>query len=86
MLDFINLIFENFIPITGELPIYTDDELKRLKMPLIYAVGENDTIIDVEASADRLTKLLPSAQIHILKNCGHAIMNAAEILLPFLNK
>lgn len=85
VLDFMNLIFENFIPITGELPLYTDEELKRLNMPLIYAVGENDTIIDAEASADRLSKLLPSANIHILKNCGHAIMNAAGILMPFLD-
>ncbi len=82
-LYFMDLILENFNPIK-ELPVFTDEDLQRLDMPLLFIGGEDDSIIDTQASAQRLSHLLPSARIHMLPDCGHAVFNSIEYILPFL--
>jgi len=85
VLDFINLIIESYNPIE-ELPLYTDDRLLRLEMPVIFIDGEEDMIIDVAASVKRLSSLVPSAEIKVLPGCGHAVLNALPFIIPFLEK
>ena len=85
VLDFINLIVENYNPIQ-ELPVYTDEQLKRLHMPVLFIDGENDVIIDAERSAQRLFRLIPSAEIRLLPNCGHVVIGSLEYIIPFLRK
>jgi pimeloyl-ACP methyl ester carboxylesterase len=83
--DFINLIIENFNPVE-ELPLYTDQQLTRLNMPVLSLIGEHDVIIDAEQSAQRLSGLVPSAEIHLLPNRGHAILDSISYIIPFLQK
>lgn len=83
VLEFINLIVENYNPIS-ELPIFTDAELKRLKMPVLFIVGEDDQIIDAESSSNRLSLLVPKSVIRVLANCGHVVTNSVEYVMPFL--
>jgi pimeloyl-ACP methyl ester carboxylesterase len=85
VLDFINLIIESYNPIE-ELPLYTDEQLRRLNMPVLFIDGEDDVIIDAAESAQRLTNLVPSAEIHVLPNCGHAVFNALSLIITFLEK
>jgi len=85
VLDFINLIAQNYNPIQ-ELPVYTDEQLKRLHMPVLFIDGENDGIIEAEQSAQRLSRLVPPAEIHLLPNGGHAVINSLEYIIPFLRK
>lgn len=85
VLDFINLIIESYNPIE-ELPLYTDDQIFRLDMPVMFMGGEEDVIIDVAESAKRLTALVPSAETHVLPDCGHAVLNALPFIIPFLRK
>ncbi len=49
---------------------YTDDELKRLTMPVLVLIGDND-IINSEKSIEQAEKLLPYCETGILKNAGH---------------
>lgn len=83
VLDFINLIVENYNPIQ-ELTVYTDEQLQRLNMPVLFIDGEDDVIIDAARSAQRLSRLVPSAEIHLLSNCGHVLTNSIETIIPFL--
>lgn len=83
VLDFMNLIVENYSPIQ-DLPVYSDEQLKRLNMPVLFIDGEDDVIIDAERSAQRLSRLVPSAIIHLLPNCGHVVTNSIEYIIPFL--
>ena len=83
VLDFMNLIAENYNPIEA-LPLYTDEALGRLSMPVLFVDGEKDIIIDAQSSAQRLKSLVPSAQIHLLPGCGHAVLNAIDYISPFL--
>lgn len=85
VLDFMNLIVENYDPIQ-DLPVYADEELQRLNMPVLFVDGEEDVIIDAEKSARKLSRLIPSAEIRLLPNCGHVVINAIEYIIPFLMK
>jgi pimeloyl-ACP methyl ester carboxylesterase len=85
VLDFMNLIVENYNPIP-DLPVYADEQLMRLNMPVLYIAGEDDVITEAEGSAQRLSRFVPSAEIHLLPNCGHMVTNSIEYIIPFLMK
>jgi pimeloyl-ACP methyl ester carboxylesterase len=85
VLDFMNLIIASYNPIQC-LPVYADEQLQQLTMPILFVGGEDDVIIDAAKSAQRLSALVPSAEIHLLKNFGHLITNSLEYILPFLGK
>jgi pimeloyl-ACP methyl ester carboxylesterase len=85
VLDFMNLITASYNPIQ-HLPVFEDEQLLRLNMPVLFIDGEDDAIIDADKSAQRLSHLVPSAEIHILTNCGHVLPNSIEYIIPFLNK
>jgi pimeloyl-ACP methyl ester carboxylesterase len=84
--DFMNLIFASYNPFTDILPVFSDGQLKKLIMPVLFVGGENDAMLDAPAAARRLEKLLPNAEIRLLPNAGHMILNAPEYILPFLSK
>ncbi|MGI5970564.1 MAG: alpha/beta fold hydrolase [Oscillospiraceae bacterium] len=83
VLDFMNLIAASYNPI-DYLPVYADNQLRQLNMPVLFIGGENDVIIDTQQSAQRLSHLVSSAEIHILRNCGHMAANSIEYIIPFL--
>lgn len=85
VLDFMNLIVENYNPIQN-LPVYADEQLQRLNMPVLFIDGEDDIIVDAKRSAQRLYSLIPSSEIHLLPNCGHVVINSIEYIIPFLMK
>jgi len=85
VIDFMNLIAESYNPIQ-HLPLYADEQLHRLNMPVLFIDGEDDVVIDASRSAQRLSLLVPSAEIHLLTNCGHVLTNSIEYILPFLAK
>ncbi|MGI6085640.1 MAG: alpha/beta fold hydrolase [Acetivibrionales bacterium] len=82
VLEFMNLIVESYNPI-DYLPVYADNQLRQLTMPVLFINGENDVIIDAQQSAQRLSQLVSSAEIHLLGNCGHVITNSIEYIIPF---
>ncbi len=85
VLDFMNLIVENYNPIQ-DLPVYTDEQLQRLNMPILFIDGEDDAIIDAEKSAHRLSHLIPSAETRLLSGCGHVVTKSIEYIMPFLTR
>lgn len=84
--EFINLIFGGYNPITEPLPVFQDEQLMRLMMPIIFVAGKDDVMVDAVTAAQRLSKLIPNAEIHLLENTGHMVPNALEYVLPFLAK
>lgn len=85
VLDFMKLIVESYDPIR-HLPVFEDRQLQRLNMPVLFIAGENDPIIDVPQSMQRLSRLVPAAEIHLLTSCGHVVSNSAGYVIPFLLK
>lgn len=81
---FHNLIRKDFRPLTEVLPVFTDKELKNLPMPVYYAGGDCDAILDTKASSDRLRELKPDAVINVLKDTGHVILDRGPEIDAFL--
>jgi pimeloyl-ACP methyl ester carboxylesterase len=81
--DYMNLIMENFNPITDPLPVLTDAQMRSLAMPVLLIAGTNDITMDSEKAAERLIKLIPQAKVN-LQEGSHVIMSAADTVIPFL--
>ena len=74
--EFINLILWGYNPVKEELPVFSDHQLAKLTMPLLYVAGKDDAMIDTVAAAQRLKKQLPNAHVHLLENTGHMVLSA----------
>ncbi len=80
---YIKLIARNFNPRMEEIPLFSDVELSRLKMPLLLAVGEYDSMISSGKTAQRLQHLLPHTRVLMLP-AGHMLINLNQPVLAFL--
>jgi pimeloyl-ACP methyl ester carboxylesterase len=84
-LEFMALVGRHFRPLTEPVPVFDDDELVRLQMPIQCFAGSKDMLLNSEASVQRLSRLLPHAQVHLLRGCGHVIVGKSEDILGFLS-
>ena len=84
VMEFILLIFQGYNPITTELPVFTDEQIRRLTMPVLFIAGEADVMIDTTTAAQRLSRLLPDAEVHLLPGIGHMVVHALAYVFPFL--
>ncbi len=82
--DFLNLIMENFNPVTGALPVLKDEEMRALIMPVLLLAGEKDITMNPAKAAERLQHFAPQAAIKIIKNAAHVIIGAMDTVMPFL--
>lgn len=80
------VVMQNFKPRLGVLPIFTDDELQRLTMPILLLGGGQDALRDVNKIADRMRQFVEDLTIVILPEAGHALLNTPPHILPFLAK
>lgn len=85
VLEFMNLVMENFIPMTGALSVLSIGQLQRLTMPVLYIAGTHDVTMDTEKASQRLRELVPQAEIHLVQG-AHVITAASHMILPFLAK
>jgi len=80
----LKLIAQHFRFRSETVPIFTDEELKRIVSPILLIAGEQDVMLDTKKTAERLAKLLPHASIQLLPDAGHVLINQTPIILPFL--
>ncbi|MCG8571454.1 MAG: alpha/beta hydrolase [Spirochaetes bacterium] len=85
-IDFSHLIAKNFIPVAEPVPVFSNDELCQLNMPILYIGGKEDVLLNTSKSAERLTNLLPHAKVIQLANTGHVVINQTQTILDFLDK
>ena len=85
VLEFMALIAEHFLPYDQALPVLTDAQMRRLDMPVIYLAGTGDITMDVHQATERLSALVPHAQIRLLEG-AHIITTASQQLIPFLRQ
>ncbi len=86
ILDYQILIGKNFNYRREVIPIYSDDDIKKLTMPVSLFVGEKDIMLHSKSTADRLRSLLPKAEINYLKDRGHTIVHFGNDIRKFLAK
>ncbi|MDI4643706.1 alpha/beta fold hydrolase [Cohnella hashimotonis] len=85
MMQYQKLIGENFNR-RGKIPLFADDELKRLTMPASLFVGQKDIMLHAAKSAERLRHLLPHADVHVDPKAGHTLIQLTDKILSFLAK
>jgi len=60
---------------TGVQPtVLTDIELRRLPLPLLYLIGENETMHDGKSAVNRLNRIAPEIETGLIPGTGHDIM------------
>ena len=84
ILDFINLILDSYYPLNIPMPLFTNEQLKTLTMPVLYVAGLADELLDSPAGEAALRAGVPHAEIHLLPDVGHMITTPFVWMLPFL--
>jgi pimeloyl-ACP methyl ester carboxylesterase len=79
-----SMILDNFNPMTGKLPVFSDEKLRKLNMPILFIAGENDVTMNAGKAALRLKGNISTVTCRIIKNHGHVIYNAVEYILQFM--
>ncbi|MBI5549098.1 MAG: alpha/beta hydrolase [Deltaproteobacteria bacterium] len=82
---YMDLILAHTSPRLDSSPLFADDELRRLTMPVLLLGGEQDAIRDCRAIAARLQGLASRVETCLLPNAGHVLVGAAPRMLAFLN-
>ena len=82
----LSLVQTHFRPRTSPLPVFSDDALGRLTMPILAIVGDNDAIVDSAETKRRLERDAARAEVRRLPEAGHRIFDAAAAVLEFLRR
>ncbi|MFI9226933.1 alpha/beta fold hydrolase [Streptomyces rimosus] len=86
VLDQVVLTFQQFKPRTEQLPVFSDDELRGLDIPLLLIAGTDDALFDSAGTARRIQDNVPNATVQLLPGVGHAIFGQTDEVLAFLRK
>ena len=78
-----DLISKHFIPRQG-IPVFTDQELCALTMPVMLIAGALDALIDSQKSVQRLETCVPNGTINLIPDAGHLLLDLTDGILQFL--
>jgi pimeloyl-ACP methyl ester carboxylesterase len=81
--EFMMLVGRHFRPLLEPVPVFRDEGLLRLTMPIQFLAGKKDALLPAEASVRRLKGLLPHAEAYLFPDCGHAVIGNADEILRF---
>lgn len=84
-MKFMDLIMNHFKARIDRESLFTDDELKRLTMPVLLIGGSDDVIRSNESIVRRLENLVPHLQHNIISGMGHVLVAMTGEVLPFLD-
>ncbi len=79
-----SLTFKHFKPRRAKLPLFSDQSLQRLTMPVLMLFGDQDQLIPAKQSMKRLQRCAPLATVEMLPQTGHLILNQTDRILRFL--
>ncbi|GII75457.1 Ndr family protein [Sphaerisporangium rufum] len=83
-LDAVVLTFTHFNPRREKLPVFADEALRDLTMPVLVIVGGRDAMFDSHQTARRVAECVPHSTVMLLPDAGHAIFGQAEPIAVFL--
>jgi pimeloyl-ACP methyl ester carboxylesterase len=83
--DFALLIFKHLKPRLQPIPVFDDDALRRLTMPVLAVVGGRDAMLDAHQTKRRLEAAVPHATARLLPEAGHLLPDQTATILDFLH-
>ncbi len=84
--EFMALTFTEFLPRRDRLPVFSDEALHGLTMPVLAIVGAHDAMLDSADTARRLAAAVPHATVTVLPDVAHSIVGQTEPILEFLRR
>lgn len=66
------------------MPIFSDQLLSKLTMPILMLFGNSDQLIPADKSIKRLQMFAKQAKMELLPDTGHLIVSQADRILKFL--
>ena|ERR1700679_3019408 len=81
---YMQAIFKVFKPRRDKLPIFSDDRLKRLTMPVLLIAGGRDAMLDSDETLRRLERTVPKLTAIYLLRAGHLLTGQTAAILDFL--
>lgn len=82
--EYLALVFTHFLPRRDRLPVFTDDALRTLTMPVLVIVGAHDAMLDSHDTARRMHDTVPHATVVMLPDVAHSIVGQTRRILDFL--
>ena len=67
-----------------KLPVFSDEALQRLTMPVLAIVGGKDVLMDSAETKRRLERNVPRAEVRYLPEATHFIRGETQAILEFL--
>jgi len=86
VIDIVVEISRHFKPRLGVLPIFADEELRRLTMPILLLGGTKDIMRDLDQIEARLRQHVPDLTVQLMPGAGHALINTQSYVLEFLRR
>jgi pimeloyl-ACP methyl ester carboxylesterase len=83
-MQFMSLIHKNFRPRMVKMPVFSDDALKLLSMPVLAILGGQDVLLDSAETKRRLEQNVARAEIRYFPEAGHFIPGQTAPILRFL--
>ncbi len=84
--DFMALIYRHFRARRESLPVFSDEALQRLRMPVLAILGARDAMLDSADTRRRLERNVPHAGIAYLPDAGHVLIHQTDRILDFLRR
>lgn len=83
--DYLALIHANFRPRRDRLPVFPDEALRGLAVPVLAIVGGRDAMLDSADTKRRLEANTPRATVDLLPDAGHLLRGQTKRVLDFLS-
>lgn len=68
------------------LPVFSDQQLRTLSMPIFVVVGARDVIFSSANLKQRLESCVPHARVLVLPGVGHGLTNQTANVLEALSR
>jgi pimeloyl-ACP methyl ester carboxylesterase len=82
--EYLALMFTHFLPRQDRLPVFPDEALRRLTMPLLVIISGRDAMLDSYDTAKRINRIVPHANVTLLPDVAHSIIGQPQPILDFL--
>jgi pimeloyl-ACP methyl ester carboxylesterase len=82
--EFVELLARHYRYRREPVPVVDDAALRGAPMPILAVLGGRDAFIDTPRTAQRLSRLVPSATVRVLPGIGHLLPAQTAPILEFL--
>jgi pimeloyl-ACP methyl ester carboxylesterase len=84
VINYIDLVMSNIKARNASMPIFSDEELRRLTMPTLLLGGLKDPIQNIVKVVARMNKLLPCLTAKTYAEGGHILPYSTKEIIAFL--